>query len=334
MRIIVPMAGRGSRLRPQTHTVPKPLLPLAGQTLVQRIVREVAQAVAEPIERVSFVSGRFGDQALAELARAAQAVGAQHSVHYQDEPLGTAHAILQAADDLEGPVVVAFADTLFHAEFQLDLSHEASIWVQQVEDPSAYGVVRLDAEGYVQGFVEKPREFVSDLAIIGIYYFRDGQALARALKLLVESGRSVKGEFLLTDALEDLRLSGTRFATSRVSRWMDCGNADAVLRTHAELFATWPAESWVSPDSQLHDAVIVPPVRVEAGAVLRRSVVGPNVSIGAGTVVEDSILADCIIQDASVIRGQNLRHSMIGSRVRLEARPHALNLGDDSQANS
>ena len=177
MNIIVPMAGRGSRLRPHTLTVPKPLIKVGGKPIVHRLVEDISKMCKEKIDEVAFVIGDFGEQVEKELIAVAKELGAKGSIHYQKEPLGTAHAVLCAEQCLEGPVIVAFADTLFKADFQISEGIDGMIWVKQIEDPSAFGVVKLNATNEIVDFVEKPTEFVSDLAMIGIYFFKDGAAL-------------------------------------------------------------------------------------------------------------------------------------------------------------
>ena len=171
MKIIVPMAGRGSRLRPHTLTVPKPLVPIAGKPIVQRLVEDITKVCGEKVDEIAFIIGDFGTQVEKDLVAIAESLGAKGSIYHQEEALGTAHAILCAKDSLKGNVVVAFADTLFRADFTLDSSADGIIWVNQIDDPSAFGVVKLNTENVITDFVEKPKEFVSDLAIIGIYYF-------------------------------------------------------------------------------------------------------------------------------------------------------------------
>ena len=181
MKIIVPMAGRGSRLRPHTLTVPKPLVHVAGKPIVHRLVEDIADMCEEKIEEISFIIGDFGQEAEEELLQVANMLGAKGSIYYQEEPLGTAHAVLCAGEKLSGPVIVAFADTLFKAEFKISESQEGIIWVKQIDDPSAFGVVKLNESGSITDFIEKPKEFVSDLAMIGIYYFKSGEDLKEEL---------------------------------------------------------------------------------------------------------------------------------------------------------
>jgi len=169
MKVIVPMAGRGSRLRPHTLTVPKPLLPVGGKPIVHRLVEDIAAVCSEKIDEIAFVIGDFGAEIEAELIAVAEKLGAKGTICYQDKALGTAHAVLCAKELLDGPVVVAFADTLFKADFKLDPNADGILWVKQIEDPSSFGVIKMNNEGEIIDFVEKPDVFVYDLAIIWIY---------------------------------------------------------------------------------------------------------------------------------------------------------------------
>ena len=182
MKIIIPMAGRGSRLRPHTLTTPKPLVPVAGKPIVQRLVEDLSASFRNEVDEIAFIIGDFGSEVEKDLLEIADKLGAKGSIYHQDQPLGTAHAILCAAPSLDGNVIVAFADTLFKADFSFDKNADGIIWTQQVADPSAYGVVKLDNEGFITDFVEKRDTFVSDMAIVGIYYFSDGNNLKNELK--------------------------------------------------------------------------------------------------------------------------------------------------------
>ena len=199
------MAGRGSRLRPHTLTVPKPLVPIAGKPIVQRLVEDITRVCGQKVDEIAFVIGDFGAVVKAELLEIAKNLNAKGSIYHQDEALGTAHAILCAKEALEGPVVVAFADTLFRADFTLDTEKDGIIWVQKVEDPRAYGVVKMNENNVITDFIEKPQEFVSDLAIIGIYFFKDGLKLCGELQYLIDNNIKEKGEFQLTNALENMK---------------------------------------------------------------------------------------------------------------------------------
>jgi len=200
MKIIIPMAGRGSRLRPHTLTVPKPLLPIAGKPMVQRLVEDLASSCNSEIDEVAFIIGDFGEAAEKQLLAIADSLGAKGSIYYQTQPLGTAHAILCAKDSLTGPCIIAFSDTLFKANFAIDADVDGMVWVQKVEDPSSFGVVKVDENNVITDFVEKSPVFVSDLAIVGIYYFKDGDNLREELQYLIDNDIKDKGEFQLTVA--------------------------------------------------------------------------------------------------------------------------------------
>src|SRR5437870_3121041 len=171
----VPMAGAGKRMRQHTLTIPKPLIPIDGKTIIQRLVEDIAKVCNEKIDEVAYVIGDFGKEVENNLIKIAKDIGAKATIHYQDEPLGTAHAVLCANDSLKGKIVVAFADTLFKTDFKIDDSQDGVIWVKKIEDPRQFGVVKVNAQNIITDFVEKPQTFVSDLAIIGIYYFKDGE---------------------------------------------------------------------------------------------------------------------------------------------------------------
>ena len=235
MKIIVPMAGRGSRLRPHTLTVPKPLIPIAGKPIVQRLVEDIVKVCDQKVEEIAFIIGDFGKETEDNLISIADKLGAKGSIYYQDVPLGTAHAILCAAPSLDGNLVVAFADTLFRADFTLDSDADGVIWTKRVENPSAFGVVKKDEQGFITDFIEKPAEFVSDEAIIGIYYFKDGTYLKNELQYLIDNDIKDKGEYQLTNALENMKNKGSKFTSGTVNEWMDCGNKNVTVETNGKI---------------------------------------------------------------------------------------------------
>ena len=325
------MAGMGKRMRPHTLTLPKPLVPIAGKPIVQRLVEDIAQVCGQEVDEVAFIIGRFGAEAEAKLAEIAASVGAKCSIYYQDEPLGTAHAILCAKDSLEGNLVVAFADTLFRAEFRLQADQQNTIWVQKVEDPKPFGVVTLDSQKQITGFVEKPETFVSDLAIIGIYYFNDGAYLRRELQYLLDNDIKDKGEYQLTNALENMRAKGTIFLPGEVTDWLDCGNKNSTVDTNSRYMDYIKDQNLVSASATITDSVILQPSYIGDGAVITGSVVGPYASIGNKTKVVGSIISHSIVQQNTTISGAVIRNSMVGSHVTLTARDLDLSLGDYNQ---
>lgn len=332
MNLVVPMAGKGKRLRPHTLTTPKPLIPIAGKPIVQRLVEDIAAVTPEKIEHIGFVVGDFGEEVEQELMRIAEEVGAQGHIFYQDVALGTAHAVHCAREVLDGKVAVAFSDTLFKANFKLNTEDDGIIWVKRVEDPSSYGVVNLDINGVITEFVEKPENPVSDLAIIGIYYFKNGDQLRDQLDHIIDNKITAGGEYQLTTALENLKQSGTRFTTGAVDHWLDCGNKKVTVQSNSR-YLDFIGENLVDSSAQVIESVILPPVFIGKNVKISGSVIGPNVSIGEGCVVTDSRIKDSLIQNGTSLAGVNLANSMIGNHVRMESHPKDVSLGDYSEWN-
>ncbi len=322
------MAGMGKRMRPHTLTVPKPLIPIAGKPIVHRLVEDIAKVCGQGVEEIAYVVGHFGEEVENRLIEIAESVGARGSIHYQEEPLGTAHAVFCAEEVLHGNVVVAFADTLFKADFTLDPEQEGIIWVQKVPDPRQYGVIKLNANGYITDFVEKPQQFVSDLAIIGIYYFKDGLALKKEIEYLIKHDIQVKGEFQLTDALENLKKNGTRFVPGQVSEWLDCGNKNETVKTNSRYLDYLEGTNLISEKASIENTIIIPPVYIGDDVTIKESVIGPHVSVGAGSMIRESVIKESIIQENSYIANIVFSNSMIGNHVHIEKPMSSLSVGD------
>ena len=328
MNIIIPMAGRGTRLRPHTLTTPKPLIPIAGKPIVHRLVEDIVEVCAESVDKIGFIIDRdFGKEVEEDLKAIAKSVNAEPSIHYQDDKLGTAHAILCAQELLDGNVIVAFADTLFKADFKLDASKDGIIWVQQVDDPSAFGVVKMD-DDIITDFIEKPIEFVSDLAIIGIYYFKNGSFLKSELQYLIDNEIMEKGEYQLTKALENMKNKGCNFVPGQVSEWLDCGNKNATVYTNKRYLEFIKDEDLVAKTASVKNSVIIQPVFIGENVELENSIIGPHVSIGANTTIKNSIVQNSIIQTNTNVNNANMKNSMIGNYVTLEGKSDDLSVGD------
>ncbi len=332
LRLIIPMAGMGKRMRPHTLTVPKPLIPIAGKPIVHRLVEDIAKTCPEPIGEVAFIiKESFGKEVEEALHKVAESIQAEAKIYYQHEALGTAHAILCAADSLQDKTIIAFADTLFKADFTIDTNQDGIIWVQEVEDPRPFGVVKLDDQGYITEFIEKPQTPVSNLAIIGIYYIKDGANLKKELQYLIDNDIKEKGEYQLTNALENMKQKGLRFTTGQVSEWLDCGNKDATVHTNQRYLEFIKDRPLIDGSAVIEQSVIVPPVYVGEGVVIRNAVVGPHVSIGAHSHIENAILKNGIIQTNSQINGLIAENFMIGNFVVYSAKPEYLSIGDYNQ---
>lgn len=331
MKIIVPMAGRGSRLRPHTLLTPKPLVSVAGKPIVQRLVEDLTKMCGKPVDEIAFVIGDFGKEVETQLENIASSLGAKGTICYQNEPLGTAHAILCAEEALEGEVLVAFADTLVRADFELDESKDGVLWVKQIDDPSSFGVVALDENNTITDYVEKPTTFVSDLAMIGIYFFKDGANLKSELQYLIDNNIIKGGEYQLPDALRNMTKKGLKFSPGEVSDWLDCGNKAVTVESNRRMLELIQDEELVNSSAKVINSVIIPPCFIGENAVIENSVVGPFVSVGADTSITNSRVEDSIIQQSTRIENANMIHSMVGQKAEWIENRKDLSIGDFSK---
>ena len=332
MNIIIPMAGMGKRMRPHTLTTPKPLVSVAGKPIVQRLVEDILSTSREKVEEIAFIiSPAFGKAVEDTLMNIAESLGAKGKIYYQEVALGTAHALLAAADSLYGNVLIAFADTLFKASFEIDVTKDAIVWTQRVDDPSAFGVVKLSDGGEILEFVEKPAEFVSDQAIIGVYYFRDGERLRGELQRLLDENIMQKGEYFLTDAMDHMLQNGVKFYTDEVEEWLDCGNYGATVFTNQRVLELRSqSENLLHETAVVENSVLIQPVFLGKNVTIRNSVVGPHVSLEANVTVSDSRLRNSIVGEGTVLENVNLHNSMLGKSVVLKDVPREWSIGDFS----
>ncbi len=333
MKIIVPMAGRGSRLRPHSLTVPKPLIPIAGTPIVHRLVADIAKILNEPIDEIAFILGDpafFGDDVVDSLTELAKGLGAKASIYRQDQPLGTGHAIMCAEPSLSGPAVIAYADTLIRASFNLDQNADAVIWTKEVEHPEAYGVVKLDANNEIVELVEKPETFVSNQAVIGIYYFKDVAVLKNELQHVLDNNIINGGEYQINDGIKGMMAKGKTFVTGTVDEWMDCGNKEVAINTNTRMlnFLTSDGEQLVSDSFKNDNSTIIEPCFIGENVVLKNCTVGPNVSIGNNTMLENVTIKESLIQTNSIIKNAILEQAMIGNHVKYNGEFTKISIGD------
>ena len=327
------MAGRGSRLRPHTLTVPKPLIPVAGKPIVHRLVEDIAGVLNQKIDEVAFIIHEsFGKQVEADLIAIAEKLGAKGTIYYQNEALGTGHAIMCAKDSLSGPAVIAYADTLIRADFDLDTSADSVIWVKQVDKPEAFGVVNLNDNGEIIELVEKPQQFVSDLAVIGIYFFKDVAVLKNELQLVIDNNIIHGGEYQINDGIKQMMEKGMKFVPGKVDEWMDCGNKDVTVETNTRMlgFLQQDGENLVAANVKLENATIIPPCFIGEDVILKNATVGPNVSLGRGCHVIDATIKNSLVQTHAHIKNANLDNAMIGNHVSFDGKFSSISIGDYS----
>jgi len=329
VKIILPMAGFGTRLRPHTWNVPKPLVPLAGKTMIDHVLDRLLPL--EPEEIICIV-GYLGDQIEAYI-KGRYSVPTRFVV--QPEMRGQAHAIALTKGMVDGDVLVMFADTIFEADFSplrglRDRGIDGAIYVKEIEDPRRFGIAVIDEQGVATQLVEKPDDPVSNLALVGIYYFNESGPLYDAIDALIASGKTTKGEYFLSDAVQVMIERGQRLQTLPIPVWEDCGKPEEMLQTNRYLLAKLGAGGTTA---QLHgDSIVIPPAAIDPSATLRRSVVGPNVSIGADVTLDSVVIDNSIVGDGSSLAHTSLTGSILSAEAFIHGAKQRLNLGATSGA--
>lgn len=322
---VVPVAGFGTRLRPHTHTRPKPLLHVAGQPIIGHILDQLAPL---GIDRIVLVVGFLGDR-IVDYVRGR---GDFRRVEFveQKEMLGLGHAIWLTRDVVgDDPALMVYGDTIFRADLGqvLRRPEAALLGVKRVDDPGRFGVV-VEQGGRVTGLVEKPERFVSDLAIVGVNYVNDTRRLYACLGRLIREQRRTRGEYQVTDAFQGMVEEGAQLGTFPVADWFDCGTQESLLRTNEVLLDGRP------PPDLGPDVVVLPPVHVDPTACVRRSVIGPHVSVGAGARVDHAVVRNSIIGEEASVENIVLADSLVGFQAAVAGRSTQLNVGDLSQITS
>lgn len=323
------MAGRGTRVRPHSHTVPKPLLPVAGTMIIERLVETFIRTLDRELSEIVYILGPdFGRQIKKDLIAMSERHNVKATFRVQEVALGTAHAVDCAREDLEGEVIVAFADTLFDSKEKFNIDDADSvIWLKKVEDPSRFGVAVYEGDR-ITGFVEKPEEFISDLAIIGVYYFKDGEGLKTELKRIMDEDiKGPGGEYFLTEALDNMINNGKVFKTATVDEWLDCGTLPAWLETTGEILAK---ENHSFEAEKYPNTTIIPPVFIGEGVTIEGSTIGPKVSIEAGTSIKNSTVENSIIRENAVIEDTETSGSTIGAHTQVKNVSGTIDIGDHS----
>jgi glucose-1-phosphate thymidylyltransferase len=328
LKIIIPMAGLGTRLRPHTWSKPKQLVTVAGQAVLDHVLHTLSTLPEDlDIELINIV-GYLGDQ-----------IEAYIRLHYpekksyfilQENPLGQSHAIWLAREYLSGPMLVVFADTLIETDLSRLPEETASgvVWVHAVDDPRRFGVAELGQNGWVKRLIEKPQDLSNNLAIVGFYYFQEAANLLEAIDEQMRLDIKLKGEYYLADAINLLLKQGYCMRTQSVDAWLDTGTPESLLVTNRYLLTNGLDNS--TQASQRPGIVCIPPLFVHPTAEIQQSIIGPNVSIGAGCVVHNSIISDSILEDEAQATGIILQGSLVGRSAQLTRRAGVINAGDNT----
>ncbi|MAQ69829.1 MAG: nucleotidyltransferase [Flavobacteriales bacterium] len=323
MNIIIPMAGKGTRLRPHTLSTPKPLIEIAGKSIIERIIDLVVQKSNTSIQKIGFIIERPDPNIENMFKSILSAKNIDYEVFFQGEARGTAHAIYCAKNMLNGPTLIAFSDTIFDTDLDFDAESDACILVKEVDDPSAFGVVKLNNSGYITDFIEKPQTPISNLAIVGVYYFKNGSSLKKEIENLLDNNIILNGEYQITTALENLKNRNFQFSINRIKSWLDFGNPNNLLASHAEILKQEDLQKRRFPNTTIHEPCYIAPT-----AEIENSILGPNVSIGAGTIIKSSKIRNSIIQKNSAITGGDFHSSIIGNNVTYDNNFSCVNIGD------
>lgn len=322
MQVIIPLAGKGSRLRPHTHLTPKPMLKVAGRPVIDWVMDRLAGL---EVDELIFITGHLGEQ-VEQYARSHYPIPARFVP--QEHQDGTAGAVNLARPYVHGPVMIIFVDTVFEADLSLAASTTADgiIWAKEVEDYQRFGVVVTDADGYMTRIVEKPSTPISKLANIGLYYIRDVDALWAGIDHVLAQP-AVNGEYYLTDAFQHMIDQGRRILTAEVGGWYDCGQLGTTLETNGALLAQGAAHR---PATVPAGVTLIDPVRIADDAVLSECTVGPNVTIDAGTRVARALIRNSIVGADCRITDTVLTDAMLGDHVTLERFTGSASLADHS----
>ena len=331
------MAGRGTRLRPFTLSKPKPLLEIIDKPIVEHLIDQITSTLSSEIEEIVYILGEeayFDSTVVDSLTLISKKYNAKTKVYRQLDKLGTGHAIMCAEESLSGPAIIAYADTMIQGKIEIDLKADGMIWVKKVEDPSSYGVVNLDEEHNIKELIEKPKDFVSDLAVVGIYYFKESSflrdELKRHLKEKLEPGR----EYLLNYGIEKMIEMNKIFKSQEIETWMDCGTPQLLLESAKIIMKSKEKYSNENNFSREGKVIINDPVFIGKNVSLKNSTLGPNVSIGNNCVITDSKIQSSIVYNDSNISNANISNSILGSNCNYDGYNKEIFLGDYSQINN
>ncbi len=326
MKAIIPVAGAGAKLRPHTYTQPKALIPIAGKTILSFIVDQLQQA---GIHEFIFIVGYLGDK-IEDYVKQTYPNLTCHFV-YQNERQGTGHAIELAESIVNGDeVLVTLGDTICEYDLEEVLRSPYNLLgVKKVDDPRHFGVAEINANDLIDHVVEKPAIPKSNMALVGIYKIKDTRFLFECLHLLIARNIKTQGEYNLTDALECMIKQGAQFKPFKVKNWYDCGRKDSLLETNAILLKK--SGSTLHDSIQNENSIIIPPVTIGAGCILKNSIIGPHVSIGPNTTVQYSTVRDSIIGSYTTLYEVVIDNSLIGSDASVKGLSRSLNIGDNTE---
>lgn len=330
------MAGRGSRLRPQTFITPKPLVNVAGKPILEQLLNDLMKLIEEPVQEIVFIIGPpiiFDNNIVNQLKKLAKKYKSKPTICRQLKPLGTGDAVLCAKDHLNGKAFVIYPDTLVRFNNNFDKSADVIIWTKKVKNPREYGVVKLDTRNQIVDLIEHPQKFVSDLAVIGIYYFKKIQILKDQLEKALELKKNTDREFYINDGILKLIEIGLKIKPCKVSAWLDCGNVNKAIEANNKMLSFHKNDNtkMISDKNKLINSKIIEPCYIGDNAFIENSTIGPFVSLGNDTRIKDSEIRNSIVQSNSEIINARIKNSMIGRFCKYNGKSNQINIGDYSE---
>jgi glucose-1-phosphate thymidylyltransferase len=327
--IAIPMAGLGTRMRPQTWSKPKPLIHLAGKTVLDYVLDQFQSIPRYNEARFVLILGPNQDEQVIPFM---EEYHPEKEVHYviQEEMRGQSDALYLAKEFLQGPILIAFSDTLIESDLScLDGGILDGIaWVKQVPDPRRFGVAEVNQEGFISRLIEKPKEIKNNLVVVGFYFFKNGNKLIRAIDQQIENNVELNGEYFLADAINLMIENGAKMRTQAVDVWLDAGKPGALLKTNCHLLENGYDNS--SEASKRKNVTILPPVYIHPKAHIKNCVIGPHVSISQGATIENTVLTNSIVEQDATITNMVLENSLIGRTAAVRGRAETMNIGDNS----
>ena len=336
MKIFIPMAGKGTRLRPFTLTCPKPLLKIIDKPIVEHLIDQITSKLTTPVDEIIYIlgdEGYFNSDVVKSLTSISDKYNAKTKVYRQLDQLGTGHAIMCAEESLEGPSIVAYADTMIQGKIFIDPDADGIIWVKKVENPSSYGVVNLDKDGNISSLIEKPKDFISDLAVVGIYYFKDISLIRDELKIHLSQKLSPGKEYLLNFGIEKMIDNKKIFKSQEIETWMDCGTPRLLIESAKKIMMQYVDSDKNNSFTEEGNVKINHPVFIGKNVRIKDSEIGPYVSISDNVYISSSSIKSTLIYNGAKVSNADIKNSILGSYSVYDGSNKEVFLGDYSQIN-